>query len=107
LEGGRGRLVGRPTWWKGGIHLKLFNLARAPCRARLRLRRQIVLVFRGTNSNSDWLTDLRCANVSVQELSSPASPGAPGVPVHAGIWAAALLADQVSSDWVEGFGVWV
>ncbi len=69
--------------------------------------RQVVLVFRGTNSNSDWLTDLRCANVAVRELARPAgpaaggapdAPAAPGVQVHAGIWAAALLADQVSPE---------
>lgn len=53
--------------------------------------KEVLLVVSGSKDTSDWLTDLRCASVTL-----PHAVGEPGevVETHAGIWAAAVKLEE-------------
>ena len=65
---------------------------------------QVCLVIAGSKSNSDWLSNLRCANVDItaRECSRDLPDVDPDrvVSVHAGIWAAAVNMDKRCLDLV-------
>ena len=65
---------------------------------------QVCLVISGSKSNSDWLSNLRCANVDItaRECSRDLPDVDPDrvVSVHAGIWAAAVNMDKRCLDLV-------
>ena len=59
----------------------------------------VCLVISGSKSNSDWLSNLRCANVNISpehfgNLPIKGLEGHSSVAVHAGIWAAAVKMDD-------------
>jgi len=64
------------------------------------LSHAVCLVISGSKNNSDWLSNLRCANVEIKsDHIGPLVPRSEeeikcGISVHAGIWAAAVKMDE-------------
>ena len=61
----------------------------------------VCLVISGSKNNSDWLSNLRCANVHIKQgdhfgdgIALSEEELREGVSVHAGIWAAAVKMDE-------------
>lgn len=98
----------RATWESDGFATPAWLLIADPD------TKNVILVFRGTNSNSDWLTDLRCAHVAIEEAHEYVEGAAADEPLamHSGIWNTAERCDVLCHDHVaaalaerEGWGL--